>query len=235
MPSIKDATQSDLSGYEPVDMSNVNVRPLLPSPIEGQPTLNPYLRCPLPPISVTPDSLRQYYSGGQIPQFRSLTPPNSIAGSGGGTVINQTISATAVGTGTGTNPTTSANVATSVSLTTPVLNNGNSYFGTIPISKSFQLLNISANGACRVEIYGTALSQTLDAGRGLDIAPLPGTTQNLITDVVIDTAPYQWSWQNRVGSNADSPQNVAAYVTITNLGVTSAALTITILFVPLES
>jgi hypothetical protein len=234
MPTITDSLSADTSRYQSVEIpvGGTNLPPLN----EGQPTINPYLRCPLPPISVTPDSLRQYYVGGQIPQFRILTPPNSILGSGGGTIIKQTFAATTVGTGTiGPAPAPSTGlVATSVSLTTPVLNNGDVYLGTIPISKSFQLLNVTANGQCRIEIYGTPLVQTQDAGRGIDVAPLPGTTQNLITDVVLDTVPYQWSWQNRIGSNADSPQNVAAYITITNIGVVSLALTITLVYIPLE-
>jgi hypothetical protein len=245
MASLKDSIEADRSGYERVDTSvGIGGKAGFPPPIVGQPTINPFLRCPMPPVAVTPDSLRQYYSGGQIPQFRVLTPSDSSfgAGRGGGTVIiksvSSTVSTTSSGSGspgTGGGSGSTGLSALSVSLTTPILSNGNTFFGTIPISKSFQLLSISANNPCRVEIYGTALAQNLDVARALDIAPLPGTQQNLITDVVLDTLPYQWTWQNRVGANGDSPQQPLAYVTVTNIAVSSVPITITILYVPLES
>jgi hypothetical protein len=238
MPSIKDSVAADTSRYEPVDTAvGIGGRAGFPPVIEGQPTLNPFLRCPMPPISVTPDSLRQYYSGGQIPQFRVLTPPNSSSGAGRGSgtiIINNNAASTAVSTSsTSGGSATLSPVLTST--TTPVLGIDGIFVGTIPISKSFQLISLTASSPCRVEIYGSAQSRTLDAGRGLDIAPLPGTQQNLITDVVLDTSPLTWSWQNRVGANADSPQSPLAYVTITNIGAGSVPITISVVYIPLES
>jgi hypothetical protein len=237
MPSVKEALQADLSGYEPV--TRASGLSGFPSPPEGQPTLNPFLRCPLPPIAVTPDSLRQYYSGGQIPQFRILTPADSSSGagkSGGTTIINNSVSSTAGATssGTGTTPTTGT-PASSVYLTTASLAVGSSFVSSVQMSKSFQLLMVTADNPCRIEVYGTALAQTLDAGRGIDIATLPGTQQDVITDVVLDTLPYRWSWQNRVGANADNPQSTTIYITVTNESAGNTAITISLVFVPLES
>ena len=247
MPSVKESLQADLSGYERVDAPVAGGSHIgLPPPLEGQPTLNPFLRCPLPPIAVTPDSLRQYYSGGQIPQFRILTPTDSASGvgrSGGGTVIiHQSVSSTvgstpsASGSGsTGTGAGSTGLVAAGVSLTTPSLGVGATFMSSVQMSKSFQLLILTADKPCRVEIYGTASAQNSDLGRGLDIAPLPGTQQDLITDVVLDTLPYRWSWQNRVGANGNNPQDATVYITVTNEGVSTDVITISVVFVALES
>lgn len=230
MPSLKESQNTDLSNYESVEQK---AAPIAFPPFHNdlQPVYNPYIRCPLPPISVTPDSLRQYYVNGQVPQFRVLTPPNTSNNTS--TTIVKTVSGTTSTTSTGTTP---SNIAVkSISLVTAVLNPNNTFLGSISISKSFQLINVSASSPCRIQLYGTASAQTQDAGRGLDAAPTPGTQQNLITDVVLDTIPYQWSFQNRVGANADSPQNATAYMTVTNVDVLSEAITITLFYVPLET
>ena len=48
-------------------------------PLEGPtPVQNTMLRCPLPyVVSPSPDSLRQFYGGGTIPQYR-ITPSPSL-------------------------------------------------------------------------------------------------------------------------------------------------------------
>jgi len=51
-------------------------RPPLPP---ASPPISPALRCPLPTIMTpaNPDNLRQYYAGGQVPQYR-FPPPNPL-------------------------------------------------------------------------------------------------------------------------------------------------------------
>jgi len=95
------------------------------------------------------------------------------------------------------------------------------------------LLLLSSSATCRVELYGNASIQAGDLARPLDTPPV--SPQNIITDVVLDTVPYQWSWQNRIGANADNPQTSLVYITVTNLNVSSSAITITVSYVPLES
>lgn len=52
--------------------------PMQPLQLQNwQPGSNPVLRCPLPQITSSPDSLRQFYVGGFIPQTR-LIPANSL-------------------------------------------------------------------------------------------------------------------------------------------------------------
>ncbi len=229
MPKLKDAQNSDLSGYEPVMLSPTGS---LPPMTEFQPKYNPYIRCPLPPISVTPDSLRQYYVGGQVPQFRVLTPTNNTSSGGTNTtnITQNIISSTTSGGGT-----SSSLTAKSISISTAVLNPFGIFFGSLGLSKSFQLISVAASSPCRIEIYGSLSAQTLDAGRAIDSAPIPGTQQDLITDLILDTIPYQWSWQNRIGANTEVPQNPAAYITVTNIDTISEAITVSLVYVPIES
>jgi hypothetical protein len=112
---------------------------------------------------------------------------------------------------------------------------GAQFVGTIKMSKSFQLLSVTANGAARIRLYGTAAAQNADLARGLDVAVPAETTQGIITDVALDMAPYRWAWQDRVGANADLPQTTTVYITITNLGSATAATSVTIMYVPIES
>ena len=59
----------------------------------------------------------------------------------------------------------------------------------------------------------------------------------IITDIVFDTAPFVWSWQNRIGANADPVQNTNIYVTVINPSqiVGSASAILSIQYLPLES
>lgn len=209
----------------------------LPAPSgDQQPFYNAMIRCPLPPVSVTPDSLRQFFTGGKVPQVRLLSPPNTNQGSGinGTTTINQTtiVQSTSSGSGGGSTVNLAPKTAT---LTTNVLAPGAKFTGVASVSKSFQLLSLSSTTACRVELYGTASAQSLDISRGVDVAPAAGTIQNLLSDIVLDSNPFSWTFQNRIGCNGDVPQKTAIYVTITNMSSTATAITVSYAYLPLES
>jgi hypothetical protein len=63
-PEVIVPSSSTTSSYNPVGASSA-------------PGLSPTLRCPLPILTTpSPDNLRQYYSGGSIPQYRINTPPS---------------------------------------------------------------------------------------------------------------------------------------------------------------
>jgi hypothetical protein len=67
-------------------------------------------------------------------------------------------------------------------------------------------------------------------------APPPAEWQNgIITDVVLDTTPYQWNWENRVGCNSDSPQTTNLYIAVTNLNSIPQKIQLSIVLLPLES
>lgn len=239
MPSLIDAinTTNGLEGYAP------GAAPLRPSlspapPVNREPERNAMMRCPVPPLwQASPDALRQFYMNGQVPQARIMLPPapvpiSTVAPSTTNVQITSTSGSAASSSQTGSQPAQS----TQVIIKTPVLPPGNKFVGSVNLAaKSLQLLSIAAQGPCRVQLYGTAAAQSSDLGRGLDAAPGAGTAQNIICDVVLDTAPYKWSFQNRIGANADNPQAATLYVTVTNLDQKSAVEQLTMLYVPLES
>lgn len=234
MASIKEALAVDISGYTPVDESKEPSKGASSHPLE--PTLNPFGRFPLPPMQVSPDSLRQFYQGGQVPQMRFLVPPNNVPGSNSGTTINNTI----VNSGGSTGGSSSTTINNGLSLTaqfasiTPILNPGDTFTGVVSIAKSFELISVTATAAARVELYGTNLAQVIDSGRALDVAPDAGTAQDIITDVALDTFPYSYSWQNRIAHNGDTPQTAFIYISITNIDTVSVGISVTVQYVALE-
>lgn len=234
MPNPNQRMTTDLS----------EVAPLLPSQAGPMPSLDEtanshaMTRCPLPPIfSSNPDSLRQFDAKGQVPQHRILSP--SLQGdvsTFSGTINEYVSSGVTAGGGSVTSSNAPSLTAAQQSLTTAVINPNDAYAGALQLNcKSFQVLTVTANMAVRVQLYGTQTAQRLDLSRPLDVGPAPGTTQNLIFDIVLDTAPFQWSFQNVVGANGDAPQTPQVYLTVTNLGQSSAAATLTFLYVPLET
>lgn len=233
MPSLQDTVGQDLSGYVPVKASPQASLP----PTQGlEPTINTMIRCPLPPIfQASPDSLRQFYQGGKVPQTRLLSPvTQGISGGGGGG--GNAVVTTAVIQGSGSNPPPTPVVQKQAVITTTVLGPGQQFITTLTsISRSFQLLNVTSSVAARIEIYGTAASQLADSSRPLDTAPPAGTAQGIITDVAIDSAPFIWDYQNRIGANGEIPQQPQAYVTITNISGAAVPVTITIQYVPIEA
>lgn len=230
MATLNQALNTSLEGYAPVE--NQPALQGAAPPLDMQPGINTMLRCPLPAIASSPDSLRQFYLGGKIPQMRVLPLPVQSSTTGGGTVI-QNVSVTS--TAASGSSSTSTITAKTTGLTTPTLNPGQQYFGALALSRSFQLLSMTANQACRIQLYGTKAAQTQDSGRALDFPPAAGTLQNLISDLAFDTPPYAWAYQNRIGANGDSPQNPTLYLTVTNLGTLSATITVTLAYVALEA
>jgi hypothetical protein len=61
----------DETKYERVDPPQISVPPTTTNVTLG-PGLNTTLRSPLPPIYAAADNIRQFYTGGQTPQYRVL-------------------------------------------------------------------------------------------------------------------------------------------------------------------
>lgn len=234
MASLRDATNSsNLAGYVPVTASPQASLP----PVQGlEPTLNTMIRCPLPPIfQSNPDSLRQYYQGGKVPQNRLLSAVTATISSGGGSG-NAEVANVSVSQSTNVVPPPAVIVAKQAVITTTVLGPGAQFVGTLPnIGRTYQLISVASSVAARVQVYGTALSQTADLSRALDQPPAAGSTQNIITDVALDSLPFSWTFQDRVGNNGDVPQNPTSYMTITNLSAAAVAITVTLNYVPIEN
>lgn len=237
MPTLNDSFQSDLSAYSPTSSALVTYGTgAAPPSVDLQPGRSSVMRCPLPPVwQASPDALRQFYINGTVPQNRLMTPAAVPVSTSSGTSSSASSLVIVNGGGGGGGSSTSPITAQQVSVTSPALAPGAKFVGSMSLSKSFQLLNLSVSSPCRVQLYGTANSQTQDINRGLDIAPAAGTVQNIICDIALDTAPYQWIFQNRVGANTDTPQAGVVYVTLTNLGNTGSTATMTFAYVPLET
>jgi hypothetical protein len=245
MPPLKDTLRSTSpEGYAPEIPKLALPAPVGQTNPSGAAKINPYLRCPLPPINAGPDTLRQFNENSDVPHRRVLPLP---ASPGGGTfkTVNNTTIVQAAGSGTGTGGSGGSGGGTggtptlttkTVMLTTPLLAVGASSLQTLGMSsKSFQFISISSTAPCEIRIYGSATAQIADASRTTDSPPPAELGNDIITDIVLDTAPCTWNWQNRVGANNGSPQTPNAYITVFNIGGSSIQARITLVFLPLES
>lgn len=199
------------------------------------------LRCPLPAMPFSsvssPDSLRSYYLGSKVPQFRALGIPGSQNNANGGSSsITVVSSVAAASSGGGSTSSSLPQTVKTVSFTTSTLvpGHGQKMIVSLGTYKACQVLGFSAGSAARIEIYGTSTAQSTDFSRPLDTPPPAGTAQNIVTDVALDTAPFIWAFQNRVAANRDSPQVPQLYATVTNIGTGTQAITVTMTYVPLE-
>jgi hypothetical protein len=153
---------------------------------------------------------------------------------GSGTTINNSFTQNSSGSSSSSSTGTTLKAVT-VFLTVPPLASAAVFSGTVQMAKSFQLIQITPNQPVEVRLYGNTLAQVSDVARLTDTAP-PFETNGMITDVVFDTLPYQWNWQNRIGANADSPQGLTIYVNVVNpSNVATGAATVAITYLPLES
>ena len=228
MPFLKDLLAvKSIEGFQPT---------LKTPPVQGsQPNQNPYRRCPLPPFNATPDTLRQFDESGKVPAHRVIPLPVVVAGTGGSVTNVTNVTTTPSGGGSSGGGTTPSTLATaSVSITVPALTAGQVYQTSVQMSRTFQLIALNAKLVCEVRVYGSAVAQGGDVARITDAAPPFEISQNIITDVVFDTAPFQWNWQNRIAGNADNPQTPKIYITVINpTGVGVGANTISLTYVPL--
>jgi hypothetical protein len=228
MPSLRDALSTALPNY-----INTPPRPPVASVLPTYNKQNQYLRCILPPFNADTDTLRQFESGSANPKIRVIPlPPRAVVGSS--TTINNNLSVSG-GSGS-TNTTTNTLLPLSAFITTSLLPAGTTYSGSVSLSQSFQLISVAANYPCEIRLYGTALAQSFDAARPTD-TPVPAeVSDNIISCVNLDTPPYTWPFQNRIGANQDSPQGTSLYVTVVNTDpALTEAITVAIVYVPLET
>ena len=240
MPPLSEMLkQQSLKGFSAVENPNTTVPPLAP-PSAAVGT-NPYLRCPLPPFSATVDTLRQFNESGMVPARRVIPLPLSSSTGNSTTTVNSEIisssgSGGSSGSGSGSGGgTTTTLTAKTVTVSIPSLAPGTSFQTSVTLAKSYQLLQVSATVPVEFRLYSSVATRVQDLTRGTDV-PVPFEVfSGLITDVVFDTSPFLWSWQNRIGANTDSPQTVNGYVTVFNpTGSSTSPGTATIRFLPLE-
>jgi hypothetical protein len=228
MPSLKDMLAvKSIPGYAAQNPSTppaTNTGGLM-----GQ---NPYRRCPLPPFSATPDTLRQFDESGKVPTRRVIPLPSQTAGTGSSVTNVTNVTSSESGGGGSSTSLSPASVAVAI----PALSPGQVFTTTIQVAKIFSPLLLTTSNPVEIRLYGTALAQTIDIARLTDTAPPFETTVGLISDIVFDTAPYIWSWQNRFAQNANSPQTDTIYLTVVNYGTVGIrATTVTLTYLPLVS
>lgn len=235
MPSLAEATRPADPRYQRVEPKSVNPTvPFVPTKASLEPVFSSLLRCPLPPVAITPDSLRQFYRGGTVPQHRILTPVPSSAGTGGGSVTNNTFVQSGSSTSTFSNP------AQNASVSTPVLNPGGAFQTSVTVSKVLSLTKVTASVPARIELYATAAAQSSDFGRpafisGIINPPTAGTEHEVIADLYLDTV-LDWAMSPMaVGANDDFPQTTVLYVTVTNIGAAPATIAASFTYTRLQT
>ena len=232
MPTLAEARQPRPENYAPVERPSPPIA-LANHPGNLVPVQNPNMRCPVPQTNFSADANTQFYRGNTVPQYRTFSPATLTGATSGG-------SGGSVSTSNVTNNTTTTTTVTlkplNASLTTPVLNQGQTYATSVAFSRMFAIIRLTATAAARVRVYATSQAQTLDLTRATTVAPSFGTTQGLILDVTMDTSPYNWltTWLP-VGANGDSPATPLAYVTVDQIAAVSAPITVSFSYLPLES
>lgn len=193
---------------------------------------NPFIRCPLPPFNSSPDSLRQFEENGKIPARRVIPLP-AVVSAGGSTVINNNTTVTNIGSST-SGSTAATVIAKTVTFNSPILFPGDAAVASVTLSKVAVLLICGSSDLCEVRIYGDPATQAADIARVTDTAPPFEISPGLVTDVVFDTTPLTWNWQNRVFVNQDSPATTNLYITVINNTLGTVTPSVTITYLPLE-
>ena len=227
MPPLKDVLTKGLpAGYVPVEGT-----PPPPQPSDDAQFSSPRSRSPLPPTNADADSIRTFQKGSSTPQFRALPLPPSTSATTSTTSSGASFSS---GSSSGSGS-SSSSVAKTISVTVNVPANS-ATLTRVTASRSFQLFSVGATAPCDVRLYGNQGAQSADSSRQTD-APVPAElSQNIILNVVFDTAPYFWNTQNISGLNADNPQGTSLYVSVFNPNSTPLSnVTVYITFVPIES
>jgi hypothetical protein len=124
-----------------------------------------------------------------------------------------------------------------VAVTTASLASGAIENDSLTMAKMFTAFKVVVSGPARVRLYATSAARTADASRGNTVPPTPGTQHGVLADLYLDTADkYTWMCSPIIpGANNDSPQVATIYAAITNLSTGSAAITVTISYVPQET
>lgn len=232
MPSLSETLRESVPGYAPAPAPKP-LPPLTQGKGTGNFGVNPSIRCPLPPLNIGPDTLRQFdESQGIAPKRRVIPLP---AQTGLSSAVQTVTKTTTVVSSTSSSSTSTALTTKTVTYNSPILAIGGSDLQVITMAKSYQLISVVANNPCEMRLYGSTNSQVADFGRATDAPLAAELLSNMVTDLVFDTAPYTWSWQNRVGVNSDSLQSTNCYITVFNTGASPAQIQITIVFLPLET
>ncbi len=195
--------------------------------------VNPFIRCPLPPFNATVDTLKQFDESGKIPARRVIPLPVAVSVGGSATIINNTtVNSSGGGSSSGNVPVVVA--AKTVTISAPTLLPGDNFVTSINFAGVAVLMIVGASDSCEVRVYGDPTTQAADVARASDTAPAFEVTQGLVSNVVLDTPPLQFNWQNRLFVNQDVPVTKNLYVTVLNPTTSAVTPSVTITYLPLE-
>ena len=124
------------------------------------------------------------------------------------------------------------------SKTTASLANNAVETGSMTLVKSFLVLEVAVSAYARVSLYATLAAATADASRPFTTPPTAGAQTELILDVQLDSTYGSTSLVMSPiapGANMDVSPADTIYYNITNLSGSSAAITVTLTALPLES
>lgn len=238
MPSLSDTIRK-ASGTR-INSSDVpSAQPNKPD-IASQSSPLQWTRSPVPPISISPDSVSMFVNSGIVPQGRiisSLPLFTDTTSETASSSVTNNITTGSSSSSSGSGSSTSTATALSTAFVTPVISQGTPYQSSFQIAKSFVLLSVSVSSPARVEFYSTANARQSDGARGTAQPINLGAPNGLIADLnLIQSAEANWTMSPAaVGANGDSPKSATIYITVTNQSTSSQPITISILYFPLEA
>lgn len=156
----------------------------------------------------------------------TLTLPTALPGSNGLALVSDT---------SGVLSFSSINPATrgTANASTASIADGASDNITITGAKSYMLMSIETSAAAWVTIYTSAAARTADASRTQNTDPLPGS--GVIAEVITGSATTQKITPGLLGFNDESPVTTNIYAKVENQSGSTAAITVTLSLLILES
>ena len=236
MPKLAEATAKSIEelGYTRVEQEQSINRTAPPTVMDNSVA---YSRCPVPPFSISPDSLTTYNQNGLAPQARIIAalPTFQDQTSSTSTKVTEVVSS---GGGSGSSSSTvvsSTPVPAQAGFTTAAISPGNPLLVQIQLAPLFILYQVTVSSPARVELYSTAAAQLQDQGRS-PLNPVPlGSENGVIVDLNLagaNESPWLCS-PAPTGFNGDSPISSTIYTTITNVGTSTVPITISLSYLPL--
>lgn len=102
--------------------------------------------------------------------------------------------------------------------------------GTVVIGKSFAIVKVVADRACRIRLYSTAAQRTADLSRPATASPALGTSHGVILDIVVN-ATVGLSFilsPEAYGANCEAVPSSSISYTITNLSGAPSTVSVTL-------
>ena len=124
------------------------------------------------------------------------------------------------------------NSRVSVVTTTTSIANATSANATITAAKSYALFSITVSAGAWVSLYTTSALRTADSTRLITVDPTPGS--GVIAEAITTSSSTTYFTPAVVGFNSDATPTSNVYLKIYNNSGASAAITVTVTYLPLE-